>query len=148
MKFWVLALLAMRSAADAAQWTPLGENDFGAFYVDKATIVRVQNLVEVDTLLNWVEPHPLPGNDAKNYLSEVALAYLDCKNKSLAFGSRTLYEDSDGAGHVVFNIQLALNDVRLRPFSAGSTGEQLMKSICAKFESNAAPPQSSPATPR
>ncbi|HEY4319499.1 MAG TPA: surface-adhesin E family protein [Herbaspirillum sp.] len=132
MKFLFVALLTASSIANAAQWSALGENDYGAFYVDKATIAPVQGLIQVDTLLNWVEPHPLPGNDAKTYMSEVALAYLDCKKSELAFGSRTLYEDSDGMGHVVFTIALALNDVRLRAFSAGSTGEQLMKAVCAK----------------
>ncbi|RXZ38360.1 hypothetical protein D9O50_02125 [Oxalobacteraceae bacterium CAVE-383] len=132
MKFLFFVLLSVSSIANAAQWSALGENDFGAFYVDKATIAPVQGLIQVDTLLNWVEPHPLPGNDAKTYMSEVALAYLDCKNSELAFGSRKLYEDADGMGHVVFSIALALGDVRLRAFSAGSTGEQLMKAVCPK----------------
>lgn len=141
MKFVALALLTVSSLANAAQWTPLGENDLGTFYVDKASITQSQDLIQVDTLLNWAEPHPLPGNDTKNYQSEVALAYLDCKNSELAFGSRTMYADSGGMGRVVFNIELTLNDVRLRAFSAGSTGEQLMKSICPK------PPQTSALTP-
>ena len=141
MKFVALALLTVSSLANAAQWTPLGENDLGTFYVDKASITQSQDLIQVDTLLNWAEPHPLPGNDTKNYQSEVALAYLDCKNSELAFGSRTMYADADGMGRVVFNIELTLNDVRLRAFSAGSTGEQLMKSICPK------PPQTSALTP-
>jgi hypothetical protein len=132
MKFLFFALLSVSSIANAAQWSALGENDFGAFYVDKATIAPIQGLIQVDTLLNWVEPHPLPGNVDKTYLSEVALAYLDCKNSELAFGSRTLYADSDGMGRVVFNIALTLSDVRLRVFSAGSTGEQLMKAVCPK----------------
>jgi hypothetical protein len=132
MKFLFFALLSVSSIANAAQWSALGENDFGAFYVDRATIASVQGLIQVDTLLNWVEPHPLPGNVDKTYLSEVALAYLDCKNSELAFGSRTLYADSDGMGRVVFNIALAFSDVRLRAFSAGSTGEQLMKAVCPK----------------
>jgi hypothetical protein len=132
MKFLFVALLFVSSIANAAKWSALGENDFGAFYVDKATIAPIQGLVQVDTLLNWVEPHPLPGNDTKTYKSEVALAYLDCKNNELAFGSRTLYDDSDGMGRVVFTIALALSDVRLRAFSSGSTGEQLMKAVCAK----------------
>jgi hypothetical protein len=141
MKFVVIALLTVSSVANAAQWSALGENDFGAFYVDKATVAQTQGLIQVDTLLNWVDPHPLPGNDTKTYQSEVALAYLDCKNSELAFGSRTMYADSDGMGKVVFNIELSLNDVRLRAFSAGSTGEQLMKSVCPK------PPKTSALTP-
>jgi hypothetical protein len=141
MKFVVLALLMLSPLANAAQWTPLGENDFGAFYVDKATITQSDDLIQVDTLLNWVEPHPLPGNDTKTYQSEVALAYLDCKNNELAFGSRTMYTDTNGMGHVVFNIDLTLNDVRLRASSAGSTGEQLIKSVCPK------PPQTSALAP-
>src|ERR1700693_2590119 len=106
MKFLVLALLTVSSLANAAQWTPLGENNFGAFYVDKASITQSQDLIQVDTLLNWVEPHTLLGNDTKTYQSEVALAYLNCKNSELAFGSRTMYADSNGMGHVVFNIDL------------------------------------------
>jgi hypothetical protein len=132
MKFLFVALLFVSSIANAAQWSALGENDFGAFYVDKATIAPIQGLIQVDTLLNWVDPHPLPGNDEKTYMSEVALAYLDCKNNELAFGSRTLYADSDGMGRVVFTIALALSDVRLRASAAGSTGEQLMKAVCSK----------------
>jgi hypothetical protein len=65
-------------------------------------------------------------------MSEVARAYVDCNNSELAFGSRTLYEDSDGMGRVVFKIALGLSDVRLRASSGGSTGERLMKAICAK----------------
>jgi hypothetical protein len=86
------------------------------------------------------QPYPT-GDDKKNYQSEVALAYLDCKNSQLAFGSRTMYADSDGMGHVVFNIELTLNDVRLRASAAGSTGEQLIKSVCPK------PPQTSALAP-
>ena len=105
MKFLVLALLTVSSLANAAQWTPLGENNFGAFYVDKASITQSQDLIQVDTLLNWVEPHTLLGNDTKTYQSEVALAYLNCKNSELAFGSRTMYADSNGMGHVVFHVK-------------------------------------------
>jgi hypothetical protein len=130
MKFVFLALLTVSSFASAATWSALGENDFGAFYVDKATVTHASGLTLVQTLLNWVEPHPLPGDEDKYYLSEVAQTYLDCKNRELAFGSRTMYADADGTGPTVFSIALALNDIRLRAFSAGSTGEYLMKAVC------------------
>ncbi len=130
MKFAALVLLTVSSLASAAEWTALGENDFGAFYVDKATVIEAQGLIQVHTLLNWVEPHPLTGNDEKYYMSEIAQTYLDCKNRELAFGSRTMYADLNGKGRVIFTIALALNDVRLRAFSTGSTGEHLMKFVC------------------
>jgi hypothetical protein len=139
MKRLVLALLTVSTVAYAAKWSVLGENDFGTFYVDKATIAPMQGMVQVDTLLNWVEPHSLPGNVDKTYQSEVALAYLDCSKKELAFGSRKLYADSDGMGAVVFNIDLGLTDVRLRGASAGSTGEQLLKSVCPGVKSATKP---------
>jgi hypothetical protein len=129
MKFIVLVLLMVSSVAEAAEWTALGENDFGAFYVDKATIVQARGLIKVDTLLNWVEPHLVTGTE-KKYHSEIAQTYLDCKNRQLAFGSRTMYADTDGMGNVVFSIALALNDIRLRAFAAGSTGEYLVKFVC------------------
>jgi hypothetical protein len=130
MKFIVLVLLMVSSLANAAEWTALGENDFGAFYVDKATIVQAQGLTKVDTLLNWVEPHLVTGTEKKYYHSEIAQTYLDCKNRQLAFGSRTMYADTDGMGNVVFSIALALNDIRLRAFAADSTGEYLVKFVC------------------
>ncbi|MDB5777468.1 MAG: hypothetical protein JWP38_3601 [Herbaspirillum sp.] len=136
MKVFVFALLLFGStfcmAANAAQWTPLGENDFGSFYVDKDSVSRSGDLIEVDTLLNWVDPHLLPGTDDKFYQSEVARTYLNCEDSEFAFGSRTMYAADGARGRVIFNVVLAFNDIQLRAISNGSTGERLMQFFCSK----------------
>jgi hypothetical protein len=134
MKVFVFALLLFGSAfgmaANAAQWTPLGENDFGSFYVDKDSVSRSGDVIQVDTLLNWLDPHLLPGTDDKFYQSEVARTYLDCKDSEFAFGSRTMYAGDGARGRVIFNVVLTLNDIQLRAISGGSTGERLMRFFC------------------
>lgn len=118
--------------AHAANWTPLGENDAGAFFIDKASITGSGGMLQVATLLNWTEPHPLFGNNKKFYSSEVANTFLDCSAREMAFGSRTMYADANGKGRVVLAIELSENEVRLRKPAAGSTGDYLQRIVCAK----------------
>lgn len=137
MKIALLAALSIllclpACPAAAAVWTPLGENDAGTFFIDKTSITGDSGQLQVMTLLNWAEPHPLFGNSKKFYRSEIATTFLDCNTSEVAFGSRTMYGDVNGKGGVVFAIELGQNEVRLRKPSPGSTGDYLKQIVCAK----------------
>ena len=131
MRFVVLALLLASNQAFAAQWSLIGNNDFGSFYVDKTSSATSGGILQANVLLNWAEPQPLQGHD-KYYSSEVSIAYLDCEGKRIGFGSRTMYPKSDAQGGALFSPYLAFRDVKLQDTVAGSTGAQMIKAICGK----------------
>lgn len=132
MKFVTLLLLMLGQCAYAANWTLVGDNGIGAFYIDKASTAPSNGVLQTQTLLNWSEPHPLLGNDQKYYTSEIATTYLDCHDKSMAFGSRTMYAGANGTGNIMFSIELKFGELQLRNFLAGSTGARLMQFVCSK----------------
>lgn len=129
MKFAVLALLLVSNQVFAAQWSLLGDNDFGSFFVDKASINRGRSILQVNVLLNWAKPQALQGHD-KFYSSEISIAYLDCEDKRIGFGSRTMYPKLDAQGAALFSPYLSYNEVRLQNTVPGSTGAQMVKAIC------------------
>jgi len=129
MKFAVLALLLVSNQVFAAQWSLLGNNDFGTFFVDKASISRGRSILQVNILLNWTKPQILQGHDTF-YSSEVSIAYLDCEDKKIGFGSRTMYPKIDAQGPALFSPYLAYAQVRLQDTLPGSTGAQMVKAIC------------------
>jgi len=129
MKFAVLALLLVSNQVLAAQWSLLGDNDFGTFYVDKSSIERGRSVMQANILLNWNKPQVLQGHD-KYYVSEVSIAYLDCDDKRIGFGSRTMYPKADAQGPALFSPYLAYSEVKLQNTVPGSTGAQMIKVIC------------------
>ncbi|WP_034299009.1 surface-adhesin E family protein [Herbaspirillum sp. RV1423] len=129
MKFAVLALLLVSNQVVAAQWSLLGDNDFGTFFVDKSSIERGRSILQANILLNWTKPQVLQGHE-KYYSSEVSVAYLDCENKRIGFGSRSMYPKLDAQGGALFSPYLAFSEVRLQDTVPGSTGAQMIKSIC------------------
>jgi len=131
MRFAVLALLLVANQVLAAQWTPLGDNDYGAFFVDKTSITRSRGILQASVLLNWSQPQVLLGHD-KYYSSEVSVAYLDCEGKRIGFGSRTMYSKTDAQGIALFSPYLAYSEVKLQDTVPGSTGAQMIKAICDK----------------
>lgn len=129
MRCAVLLLLLVTTQAFAAKWSLLGDNDFGAFFVDRASIEHGRSILQANVLLNWVKPQVLQGHD-KYYSSEVSIAYLDCENKRIGFGSRTMYPKPDAQGTALFSPYLAYSEVKLQDSVPGSTGAQLVKRIC------------------
>jgi hypothetical protein len=129
MKFAVLALLLVSNQAFSAQWSLLGNNDFGSFFVDKASIERGRNILQANILLNWAQPQVLIGHE-KYYSSEISVVYLDCDGKRIGFGSRTMYPQADAKGKALFSPYLAYSEVKLQNTVPGSTGAQMIKAIC------------------
>ncbi len=132
MKFAALALLLVSNQAFCAQWSLLGDNDIGTFFVDKASVERTRGVLQANILLNWSEPHALLGHD-QFYASEVSIAYLDCDGKRIGFGSRTMYAKSDAQGAVMFSPYLGYSEVKLQNTVPGSTGALMIKTVCEKF---------------
>jgi hypothetical protein len=131
MKFAVLTLLLVSNQALCAQWSVLGDNDFGTFFVDKASITRSRGILQAKVLLNWARPQPLLGHDTY-YASEISNAYLDCDDQRIGFGSRTMYSKADAQGKALFSPYLAYSEVKMQNAVAGSTGAQMIKAICDK----------------
>jgi len=131
MRFAVLALLLASNLALAAQWSLLGNNDIGTFFVDKSSISHTRGVLQANVLLNWSEPQVLLGHD-KMYSSEISIAYLDCDGKRIGFGSRTMYPKIDAQGGALFSPYLAYGDVKLQDTVPGSTGAQMIKAICTQ----------------
>jgi hypothetical protein len=129
MKFAVLALLLVSNQVFAAQWSLLGDNDLGTFFVDKSSIERGRSILQANILLNWTKPQVLQGH-GKYYSSEVSIAYIDCNDKRIGFGSRTMYAKADAQGGALFSPYLSYGDTRLQDAVPGSTGAQMIKIIC------------------
>ena len=130
MRFAVLALLLVSNQVFAAQWSLLGDNDLGTFFVDKSSVTRNRGVLQANVLLNWSRPQMLQGH-GKYYLSEISVAYLDCDDKQIGFGSRTMYAKPDAQGGALFSPYLAYGDVKLQDTVPGSTGAQMIKAICS-----------------
>jgi hypothetical protein len=126
-----LACAAMSARAD---WSPLGDNTIGSFFVDKSSIVVSRSIRQAQILLNWNRPQPLMGGqDTKTYYSsEISTAYFDCTNRQLGFGSRKMYSQPDGKGQLLLAPQLAYSDVKLQDPIPGSTGERAIEAVCGK----------------
>lgn len=135
MKYAALVLstaLLNMPAAQAAEWSLLGDNDIGTFFVEKASIISTRGVLQAKILLNWNQPQELLGHGDKYYTSEISTAYLDCDKRKIGFGSRTMYDKADGRGKVLFSPYLAYSEVKLQDTLPGSTGEQMVKLVCNK----------------
>ncbi|MCI1013520.1 hypothetical protein HWE04_06635 [Herbaspirillum sp. C7C2] len=129
-----LALLLAATCLPArAEWSPLGENTIGSFFIDKSSIVVTRSVRQAQILLNWSRPQLLMGQGSKTYyLSEVSTAYFDCTSRQLGFGSRKMYAQADGKGQMLLAPQLAYSDVKLQDPIPGSTGERAIEAVCGK----------------
>ena len=130
----LLATVLVATCVEAhAEWSPLGDNGIGSFFVDKDSVVITRNIRQAQILLNWHRPQLLMGQGSKTYyLSEVSTAYFDCSNRQLGFGSRKMYAQADGRGQLLLAPQLAYADVKLQDPIPGSTGERAMEAVCGK----------------
>ncbi|MBP0597865.1 hypothetical protein J8I26_07125 [Herbaspirillum sp. LeCh32-8] len=127
-----LALCCVAASAHA-EWSPLGDNTIGSFFVDKNSIVVTRSIRQAQILLNWTRPQLLMGQGSKTYYSsEVSTAYFDCNNRQLGFGSRKMYAQPDGKGQLLLAPQLAYADVKLQDPIPGSTGERAIEAVCGK----------------
>ncbi|MFJ3045530.1 surface-adhesin E family protein [Herbaspirillum chlorophenolicum] len=116
-----------------AEWSPLGDNNIGSFFVDKNSIVSTRSIRQAQILLNWSRPQLLMGQGSKTYYtSEISTAYFDCSNHQLGFGSRKMYAQPDGKGTLLLAPQLAYSDVKLQDPIPGSTGERAIDAVCGK----------------
>lgn len=131
----LVAALALGCAAmpALADWSPLGDNTIGSFFVDKNSIVATRSIRQAQILLNWSRPQLLMGQGSKTYYtSEISTAYFDCNNRQLGFGSRKMYSQPDGKGQLLLAPQLAYSDVKLQDPIPGSTGERAIEAVCGK----------------
>lgn len=125
--------LSCFAAAAHAEWSPLGDNTIGSFFVDKNSIVVTRSIRQAQILLNWSRPQLLMGQGSKTYYtSEISTAYFDCNNRQLGFGSRKMYAQPDGKGTLLLAPQLAYSDVKLQDPIPGSTGERAIEAVCGK----------------
>jgi hypothetical protein len=136
MKFAALTLLLISNQVFATQWSLLGDNGLGTFFVDKSSIRRSHSILrasitQANILLNWNEPKLLQGGLGTYYASEVSIAYLDCEKKRIGFGSRTMYSKPNAQGEVLLSPSLDYSNVKLQDVEADSTGAQMLKAICA-----------------
>ncbi|TWC67532.1 hypothetical protein FB597_104348 [Herbaspirillum sp. SJZ099] len=125
--------LACTALPAHAEWSPLGDNNIGSFFVDKNSIVATRSIRQAQILLNWNRPQLLMGQGSKTYYtSEISTAYFDCNNRQLGFGSRKMYAQPDGQGTLLLAPQLSYADVRLQDPIPGSTGERAIDAVCGK----------------
>ncbi|MFL9923335.1 hypothetical protein PQR62_03595 [Herbaspirillum lusitanum] len=125
--------LALVTLSAHAEWSPLGDNNIGSFFVDKNSIVSTRGIRQAQILLNWSRPQLLMGPGSKiYYLSEVSTAYFDCDSRQLGFGSRKMYSQANAKGEVLLAPQLSYSDVRLQDQVPGSTGERAINAVCGK----------------
>lgn len=129
----IAAALAITALPAHAEWSPLGDNNIGSFFVDKNSIVVTRSVRQAQILLNWNRPQLLMGQGSKTfYASEISTAYFDCNNYQLGFGSRKMYAQPDGKGALLLAPQLAYSDVKLQDPIPGSTGERAIEAVCGK----------------
>jgi hypothetical protein len=130
MKRLLFILLMMTSSVSWAEWEETGESESYVTYVDRATIRKKGNFVEMWNMRSYFESKvDFVGN---KYRSTKDLRRYDCKEKTRGLVSLVSYSKENGKGTVVFSHAAKNNEVDDIPITPGSVNEALWKIACGR----------------
>jgi hypothetical protein len=103
-QFLLLALILMGSAASsaqAAQWARVAGGKGNTFYIDKASIIKLEKTRKVWSLQTFGKNQATP--EGRVYRSVKALHLYDCDERTAVLLSQVFYPEAMGKGEPVEN---------------------------------------------
>jgi hypothetical protein len=103
-QFLLLALIlsgAAASSAQAAQWARVAGSKSSTFYIDKASIIKVEKTRKVWSLHTFARNQTTP--EGRAYRSVKALHLYDCDERTTVLLSQVFYPEAMGKGEPVEN---------------------------------------------
>lgn len=99
----LLAIILMLAAgwAQAAQWARVGGGGGNAFYIDKASIIKLDKTRKVWSMQSYAKPQSTP--EGKPYRSVKALHLYSCEQRTTTLLSQVFYPEAMGKGEPVEN---------------------------------------------
>jgi len=99
----LIAVILMLAAglAQAAQWAKVGGGGGNAFYIDKASIIRMDKTRKVWSMQSYARPQNTP--EGKPYRSVKALHLYACEERTTTLLSQVFYPEAMGKGEPVEN---------------------------------------------
>jgi hypothetical protein len=99
----LIAVILMLAAglAQAAQWTKVGGGSGNAFYIDKASIIKMDKTRKVWSMQSYAKPLNTP--EGKPYRSVKALHLYACDERTTTLLSQVFYPEAMGKGEPVEN---------------------------------------------
>lgn len=128
MKRFLFALLIMTFSESRAEWELVGENDFFSFFVDKETIRKKDNFLEVWSMRDFLEAQV--NASGKIYRSEKILQRIDCLNETVGIISLVQYAADYGKSEVIVSVNLKKNEIQDVPIVPRSVDGRVFKITC------------------
>lgn len=99
----LIAVILMLAAglAQAAQWAKVGGGGGNAFYIDKASIIKMDKTRKVWSMQSYAKPQNTP--EGKPYRSVKALHLYACEERTTTLLSQVFYPEAMGKGEPVEN---------------------------------------------
>ena len=99
----LIAVILMLAAglAQAAQWAKVGGGGGSAFYIDKASIIKMDKTRKVWSMQSYAKPQNTP--EGKPYRSVKALHLYACEERTTTLLSQVFYPEAMGKGEPVEN---------------------------------------------
>ena len=128
MKSFLLLVLLLTSTASYAAWTKLTYSDNSRIYIDRSSIKKIGDIVEVNQLFDFFETQKSPDN-LLTYQSSSGREAYNCKtnqNKTLNFAWRS---GAMGSGEVVYKDK-GRNDYPWEAVQKGSLSAAVKNELC------------------
>jgi hypothetical protein len=99
----LIAVILMLAAGltQAAQWAKVGGGGGNAFYIDKASIIKMDKTRKVWSMQSYAKPQNTP--EGKPYRSVKALHLYACEERTTTLLSQVFYPEAMGKGEPVEN---------------------------------------------
>ncbi len=99
----LIAVILMLAAglAQAAQWAKVGGSSGNTFYIDKASIIKMDKTRKVWSMQSYAKPQNTP--EGKPYRSVKALHLYACEERTTTLLSQVFYPEAMGKGEPVEN---------------------------------------------
>jgi len=99
----LIAVILMLAAglAQAAQWAKVGGGGGNVFYIDKASIIKMDKTRKVWSMQSYARPQNTP--EGKPYRSVKALHLYACEERTTTLLSQVFYPEAMGKGEPVEN---------------------------------------------
>ena len=131
MKRLLFVLLLMTCSVSWAEWERVVKTDNYVFFVDRATIRKKSNFVEMWEMTNFFETQ-VTEVDKQNYKSRMHLSRYDCSDGTRGTVSFLMYAEENGKGNVVLSHMVKKNEIEDNSIPPGSLGELLWKIACGR----------------
>jgi hypothetical protein len=130
IKRTLYVFLMMTCSVSWAEWEESGASENFVHYVDRATIRKKGNFVEMWSMKNFFEAKV--NSAGEMYRSTKELRRYECKEETRGLVSFIFYTKENGAGDAIFSHTLKKNEIEDNPITPGAVDEVWWKIACGK----------------